>query len=301
MPITDELIQGARPILLIGAIAVTGVMGFGAARGAVADPAHLKVCADPANLPFSNRAEQGFENVLAQLVAHQLGESVAYVWTTGPQNSPAAGLAEGRCDVVMSVPAEITTMETTQPYYWSSYVFVSRADRGLDITSIKDARLKQLKIGVETIEGKVTATPPAQLLAKKGLEPQLVSFPIASNSESTSPARLVDAVAQGEIDIAALWGPQAGYFAQGSRVKLRVEPIGDTEEFSTHKEKFDLAGLQYDIAMAVRPGNDGRRGALNEIIDENRPQIRRVLESFGVPLIVPHIKEAAAMTEASKR
>jgi quinoprotein dehydrogenase-associated probable ABC transporter substrate-binding protein len=299
MPIIDELMHGARPILLIGAIAVTGLASFGVVHGAVADPARLKVCADPANLPFSNQAGQGFENVLAKLVAKQLGDSVAFIWASPTQNSPIAALASGSCDVVMGVPADITTLATTAPYYWSSYVFVSRADRDLDITSFKDARLKQLKIGVEAINGDATATPPAHLLAQKGLGAQLVSFPIASNSATASPARLVEAVAKGEIDVAALWGPQGGYFAQSSRVPLRVTPIGDTEEFSSHKDKFDVAELQYDIAMAVRPGDDARRDALNEIISENRPQIQRLLQSYGVPLVAPQLQQATATVDAA--
>lgn len=300
MPIT-ELMRGARPVLLIGAIAVTGLAGFGVVRGAIADPARLRVCADPANMPFSNHAEQGFENILAKLVARQLGESVAFVWVSPSQSSPIAALASGSCDAVMGVPADITTVATTQPYYWSSYVFVSRADRDLGITSFKDARLKQLKIGIEAINGNVTATPPARLLAQKGLAAQLVSFPITSNSENDSPARLIEAVAKGAIDVAALWGPQGGYFAQTARVKLRVTPIADTEEFSSHKERFDIADLQYDIAMAVRPGDDARRSALNEIISENRPQIQRLLQRYGVPLVAPQLQQAAATADASAR
>jgi mxaJ protein len=37
-----------------------------------ADPRTLRVCADPNNLPFSNEAQQGFENRLADLIAREL-------------------------------------------------------------------------------------------------------------------------------------------------------------------------------------------------------------------------------------
>ena len=33
----------------------------------------LRVCADPNNLPFSNRAGAGFENKIAELLARELG------------------------------------------------------------------------------------------------------------------------------------------------------------------------------------------------------------------------------------
>src|SRR5690606_614850 len=40
----------------------------------------LRVCADPNNLPFSNRAGEGFENRLAELVAGEMGATVRYTW-----------------------------------------------------------------------------------------------------------------------------------------------------------------------------------------------------------------------------
>ncbi len=40
----------------------------------------FRVCSDPNNLPFSNEAQQGFENKLADLIAGALGEKVAYDW-----------------------------------------------------------------------------------------------------------------------------------------------------------------------------------------------------------------------------
>src|SRR5690348_14776082 len=40
----------------------------------------LRVCADPNNLPFSNRAGAGFENHIAQLIAADLHEPLTYTW-----------------------------------------------------------------------------------------------------------------------------------------------------------------------------------------------------------------------------
>src|SRR3982750_1541855 len=40
----------------------------------------LRVCADPNNLPFSNRRGEGFENKLAELLARDLSATVEYTW-----------------------------------------------------------------------------------------------------------------------------------------------------------------------------------------------------------------------------
>ena len=40
----------------------------------------LRVCQDPNNLPFSNRAGEGFENKIAELFARELGLTLEYNW-----------------------------------------------------------------------------------------------------------------------------------------------------------------------------------------------------------------------------
>src|SRR5690242_20102992 len=108
----------------------------------------LRVCADPNNLPFSNDHGDGFENKLAELFARELSQSVSYTWWAQRRGNIRNTLKAARCDVLMGVPIGLAMVETTRPYYRSSYVFVTRSDRHLDITSITDARLKQLRIGV---------------------------------------------------------------------------------------------------------------------------------------------------------
>ena len=111
----------------------------------------LRVCADPNNLPYSDQQQKGFENELATMIANDLGMQVIYTWF--PQRGAffRKTLDAGKCDVVMGVPAGMTGIDTTQPYYRSGYVFVSRRDRNLNIASLDDPRLHQLRIGIHNL------------------------------------------------------------------------------------------------------------------------------------------------------
>ena len=111
-----------------------------APAGAQAPWDTLKVCADPNNLPFSNRDEQGFENKLAQIWARELGVEVEYTWfphrrgferNTLQAEDPERG--GYKCDVIVGVPDGYDLAMTTRPYYRSTYALVYVADRELDI------------------------------------------------------------------------------------------------------------------------------------------------------------------------
>jgi mxaJ protein len=240
--------------------------------------ATLRVCADPNNLPFSNQAGEGFENKLAELVGAELSKQVAYTWWAQRQGFIRNTLKDGRCDVVMGVPAQYELTETTRPYYRSMYVFVSRADRHYELHSIKDARLKSLAVGVQLIGEHGYNTPPVHALSQQGIIDNLVGFTVYGDyGKPNPPARIVQAVADGRIDVAAVWGPPAGYFARLSPVPLVVTPISDTPGFAPLR-------FAYDIAVGVRPGDHALRNEINDVLARRRPDIMRLLASYGVPL-----------------
>ncbi len=265
-----------------------GFAALGAAPAGAAERQELRVCAYADSLPFSNRERQGFENKIAELVAGQLGAKLATTWWPRPEGLIRHALNSGLCDVVIGVPRELASVETTQPYYWSSYVFISRADRNLDISSIKDPRLKHLRIGVETISGDRFYTPPARMLTQAGIVDNLIGYSADEiGAKPPGRARIIADLARGTIDVAAIWGPVGGPFAQQSGIPLKVVPIGNYEMFSNRLAHFSLAAFQYDIAMGVRRGDDGLRRALDRAIAAKQPQITQLLRRFGVPLINP--------------
>lgn len=195
-------------------------------------PDELRVCADPNNLPFSNQASQGFENKLAEMIAQRIGKTVSYTWFAQRRGFIRHTLKAGLCDVVMGVPAHYDLVETTQPYYRSTYVLVSRADRHLDLSGLDDPRLRSLTIGVHLIGDDGNNPPPAHALGQEGIIDNVRGFPIYGDyREPNPPARLIEAVTDGDIDVAAAWGPLAGYFAKQSAVPLTITPIDDAGRF----------------------------------------------------------------------
>lgn len=246
-------------------------------------PAHeaageLRVCADPNNFPFSNAAGEGFENRLAKLVADELGKKLSYAWRAQRRGFVRNTLKADLCDVVMGAPAGYDPVETTAPYYRSRYVFVSRRDRDIDVASLEDARLRQFKIGVHLVGDDGMNTPPAHVLAQVGLIDNVVGFTIYGDyREAAPPLRLIKAVESGAIDIAAAWGPFAGYEAQHSHIPLRVQEIKDTAGFAPLR-------FAFDISMGVRKGDHALRQRLDEIISRKRAEIRMIVESYGVPI-----------------
>lgn len=254
------------------------VIGVAITAG-TASAGELRVCADPNNLPFSNSAEAGFENRLAAMVGQYLGEQVSYTWWAQRRGFIRNTLKAGKCNVVMGVPAGYDLVETTKPYYRSTYVFVTRKDQHLDLSSLLDSRLHQLVIGVHLIGDDGNNPPPAQALGEQGIVDNVRGYSIYGDyRQADPPARLIEAVENGNIDVAAAWGPLAGYFAQRSPVPLTVEPIRDYERFAPQQ-------FQFAVAMGVRKGDDGLRDRLNSFIDEHQSEITSLLRNYGVPLV----------------
>jgi mxaJ protein len=267
------------PIVAMALGAVVGAHSASAQGGDSAQEA-LRVCADPNNLPFSNARGEGFENALAELVAGELGKTVSYTWWAQRRGFIRNTLNAGTCDVIMGVPP-LDMIATTRPYYESTYVFVSRQDRGLGFSSMGAPELKTLRIGVHLIGDDGANTPPAHALGERHIVDNVVGYMIYGDyREDSPPARLIEAVERGEVDVAAAWGPLAGYFAKRSPVPLRIVPITDTEAYRPLL-------FQFPIAIGVRNGDDALKDQLNEIIQRRHDDIRALLQRYGVPLVEP--------------
>lgn len=240
----------------------------------------LRVCADPNNLPFSNRRGEGFENRIAQLVARDLGTSVEYTWWAQRRGFVRNTLKAGKCDVIAGVPTSFELTATTQPYYRSTYVFVTRRDRRLDIASFDDPRLRRLKVGVQLIGDDGANSPPAHALANRGIVENIAGFPVYGDYALDSPSRaIVDAVAAGRIDVAVVWGPTAGFFIKQLKVPLVAKPVSP---------EIDLPYLPFvfDMSMGVRREDVALRERLDAILEKRAPEIGAILREYGV-VVVP--------------
>ncbi len=271
--------------LAIASVLLVVAAGTPAQQGAspVGEDRVLRVCADPNNLPFSNRAGEGFENKIAELLARELGWTLEYTWF--PQRMGfIRNTLRGRepdsnrfkCDLVIGVPAGFELASTTKPYYRSTYALVYVKGKGLDgvavpedLLKLEPAKLKSLKLGV------VGQTPPVDWLLKHRLLDQAVPYQRQSGDPERYPGEIVEKeLVSGTIDVAFIWGPIAGYFAKrATTAALVAVPFRPDPDI-----KFD-----FGIAMGVRFGEREWRDNLERLIAANRPRIQAILAAYGVP------------------
>lgn len=238
----------------------------------------LRVCADPNNLPFSNNRGEGFENKIAEMVARDLGWRLEYTWWAQRRGFFRNTLKAGSCDVVMGVPSGFEMALTTIPYYRSSYVFVYRAGQ-LRIDSLDDPRLRELKVGVQMIGDDFSNTPPAHALSRRNIIQNVKGFTVYGDyAEPNPPARIVDAVARKEIDVAIVWGPLGGYFARQQRIPLKLE-------FVSPQIDQPFLPFVYDISMGVRRDDQELKDQLEKVIQKHRGDIDSLLNQYGVPRV----------------
>ena len=239
----------------------------------------FRVCADPENLPMSNRQLGGFENKIAALMAKELGASLSYAWWGQRRgfvrNTMNATLKEGRCDVMIGVPQRYDLVRTTRPYYRSTYVFVYPKGKGLHITSLDDPILKKIKIGVHLLGDDYENPPPVHALAQRGIVENVVGFDTFYSRENP-PDTIIEAVAGGQIGVAVVWGPAVGNFVAHHRVPLEMiaVPSGRT----------DLPFV-FDISMGIRKGDEALRAQVQEALDRRQADITTILKDYGVPLL----------------
>jgi quinoprotein dehydrogenase-associated probable ABC transporter substrate-binding protein len=272
------LLAGATLLLLTPWTTLAQPAGPGADRV-------LRVCEDPNNLPFSNRAGEGFENKIAELFAAELGWKLEYTWF--PQRMGfIRNTLRGRepdsdrykCDLVLGVPVGFELAATTKPYYRSSYALAYLKGKGLDtikapedLLKLDPAKLKSLKLGL------IGQTPAVDWLLKHGLLDQAVPYQIQSGDPDYYPGEIVEKdLVGGAIDVAFVWGPIAGYFAKrATAAEVVVVPF------------MPDPAIQFDfrIAMGVRFGEREWRDRIQQLLDAKRERIQAILAAYGVPLL----------------
>jgi quinoprotein dehydrogenase-associated probable ABC transporter substrate-binding protein len=255
--------------LLVGHRAVAQAPGLGASVELV-DPKTFRVCADPQNMPLSDEKGEGYENKLAELIAAKLNQPANYTYFPQVIGFIRNTLGALRCDVVMGTAVGDTTVQTTNPYYRTTYALVFKPGNGLDgVDQLGDARLKDKHIGI------VAGTPPATILARNGLMSTAKPYPLTVDTRATSsPEMMTKDIASGQIDAGVLWGPMAGYYAKQATPPLTVVPLLKENE-----------RLDFRIAMGVRRTDQEWKRKLNKLIAESQPEIDKILTEYGVPLL----------------
>jgi quinoprotein dehydrogenase-associated probable ABC transporter substrate-binding protein len=264
--------------------AVCALMSAAVAQDQQPERQALRVCQDPNNLPFSNIKGEGIENRIAELFGKALGlpvtyysfpQRLAFIRNTLKFKLPGEDYP---CDIVISVPAGYDQVSVTKPYYRSTYALVFPKGKGMDqVASAEDflkldaAKLSTLRIGI------YDRSPASDWLNKHQLVDQGVPYKIMNADPDQYPGEIIEKdLASGKLDVAIVWGPIAGYFAQ--RVKtpaLAVVPMK-----SEPGVKFD-----YQMAMGVRYGEREWKQQIEGLIESKRSEIQAILKEYGVPIV----------------
>lgn len=250
-----------------------------ASLGAGAPRPVLRVCADPNNLPFSNERGEGFENKIAERLARSLGADLQYTWWAQRRGFVRNTLKAGACDVIIGVPATMDMVAHTAAYYRSSYVFVTPPGRPR-IRSFDDPALRRLRVGIPLIGDDGANPPPEEALARRGIVDNVIGFGVYGDyARPNPPLDLLEALARGDIDVAAAWGPQAGYFAKRRRLSLGLTPVSPSVEQGVP--------FVFDITVGVRHGarDEELRRRLDQALHDERSAIARILEEYGIPRV----------------
>jgi mxaJ protein len=239
----------------------------------------LKVCADPNYLPFSNQAQQGFENKVAAAVANWLGEPLEYTWASyrGHGGFPqflSSTVDAGKCAVVMSIPYGSREELTTRPYYISSYVFVFPKSGNYSIASMDSPVLKRLRIGMER------DTPAEEGLKMRGMIPGTVTAFDVSEDAGESPAAMLRALKDGQIDVLITWQPAISSFLR-DYPDFEVAPVPNSRTLGPPEQ------YSFPMSMGVREGNEALKQRLDDIIQKHQAELTSILSESGVRLYTP--------------
>jgi quinoprotein dehydrogenase-associated probable ABC transporter substrate-binding protein len=233
----------------------------------------LVVCADPGNMPFSNNKLEGFENKIAGVLGEAMGAKVSFYWRPFLERALTRQTFDaGMCDVMIDIPAGYGSLLTTNPIYRTTYVLAYRNDKGIDIKGFDDPKLRDLKVGVFQTSGV------REVLARHGIVDN-VSLQVVSHDADLKPEHQpwyqVQQVVKGDLDVAAVWGPFAGW------VKAKGEPIV-VQPVNLWEDK---TPLEFDLAIGVRKTDAFLKYMLDFALDDKADEIAKILNDYGVPLV----------------
>jgi quinoprotein dehydrogenase-associated probable ABC transporter substrate-binding protein len=255
--------------LLLGA-------GFLAASAAALgdDLKSLTVCADPGNMPLSNQKGEGFENKIAQVIGTALGTGVQYYWRPSIERGlMRTTLSEGNCDLWMDMATDTEGAVVLKPLYRSTFVLAYRSDKGINIKNLDDPTLKKLRVGVFQVSAIRQALADHKVVSNTVIHYLSHNADIVANNQ---PSYQVQQVIDGGLDVAAAWGPMAGYYKAVLKAPLIIQPVNTME---------DNVPMEFDMALAVPRGRPDVQASIEQVLEAHKTEIHQILIDFGVPLV----------------
>lgn len=275
-------------------------LGFGLGVAAqAAEP--LKLCVSDNDLPFTNERLEGFEDRLGHWLGEALGQPVERLRFADPRFMVRDGLDKGRCDLLLGVDVDDPRVQTTSPYYRSSYVFLTRAQGGPAVSSWRSEALKTARIGV------VPGTPAETMLIQIGRYPDSFRYLMSLGGNKAMRNRfvrydvekLVRDLAAGEIDVAVAWAPAVARYVRQSPVPLKAVVVPDDRKSNGEPVRFT-----YDTAMGLRKGDAGLLARVEPLLQQRRAEVERLLADEGIQALTattPHLAHGPSADDSPAR
>ncbi|MEO7433564.1 MAG: quinoprotein dehydrogenase-associated putative ABC transporter substrate-binding protein [Dokdonella sp.] len=271
---TPEFPVRPIPLLLIIPSLLVASSAFAAAEPIVSETPPLRVCADPGNMPLSNKSGEGFQNKIAEILAKGIGARLEYYWYPYYGRGLARSTINAdHCDVLMDVPSDYEQALVTKPYYKSTFVLAYRHDRDHPINSLDDPILQKWKIGVLQSSPARVALREHNIL--ENTEVKYVFYDSTFNPND-HPGKQVEDVVGGKLDAVETWGPIAGYYAKMQKAPIDIVPLNMLD---------DSVPLEFSMSFGVRRADKALKARLDKAFADNKDAIRAVLDSYGVPLL----------------
>jgi quinoprotein dehydrogenase-associated probable ABC transporter substrate-binding protein len=233
----------------------------------------LRVCADPGNMPLSSNREEGYQNKIAKILAEDLGGSASFFWRPYHERGlTRETFQNNECDILMDMPTALQELLTTEPLYRTTYVFAHREDKKLDIESLDDPQLKALRIGVFQHSGLREALERRGL---KNLDLHIIAYD-ADLQPKHQPWQQVQKVIDGELDIAGVWGPFAGWLKTQRQEPIVIQPVNLWE---------NEVPMEFDLAIGMQRNQVMLKYMLDWALTRRKDEIAAVLKEYGVPLV----------------
>lgn len=256
--------------MLVGSLIAGGL----AIAAPISAQAALRVCADPGNMPFSNTAGDGLEQKIGVVLAEALGTTVQYFYRPGIERGMTRStLSADECDVMLDMPVDAEGVLTSKPLYRTTFVLAYRNDRGLNFKNLDDPRLKKLRVGV------YQTSAIREALAEHDVMSNVFIHYLSHDADLVpehEPGYQVQEMIDGKLDVAAVWGPFAGYYKAMKHAPIIVQPVNLME---------DAVPMEFDMALAVRNTDRDLLAKLQQALLDKRDAIHQILTDFGVPLV----------------
>ena len=122
------------------------------------------------------------------------------------------------------------------------------------MSSFDDPALRESQVGVQLVGDDGSNTPPAHALARRGIVDNVRGYTLYGDyAQPNPPARIVERVADGEIDVAVVWGPL------GRLLREREASAAARDARRGRPSTGRSCRWLFDIAMGVRKEDEALR------------------------------------------